>query len=304
MTNDNTKGAFAYDYRNMPVKVTTNDTVIEYAYDAGGQRTKKTIKKNEATLEQCIYIRNGSNVLAEYRNGQLDHYNIYGNGLIGKLKPFLNKAVLNTGSTNWTVTAKDTAELRSTSRLDAGGSLLAVGQAQGYGDKRYYYLSDHLGSIRVVLKEDGNVESWSDYYPFGKESRGSSTSNEPKEQFTGKERDIEIGLDYFGARYYNYDLGRWLTLDPLKDKYPNINPYHYVFNNPISLIDATGLDSTFYIQNVSSNVDKDDLNEIVTQVQYVLDENGIPMRVKATTDPPIMDPTDVSINCLMAIILQ
>jgi hypothetical protein len=49
------------------------------------------------------------------------------------------------------------------------------------------------------------------YYPFGKESRGSSTANRPKEQFTGKERDSEIGLDYFGARYYNSEIGRWLV---------------------------------------------------------------------------------------------
>jgi len=56
--------------------------------------------------------------------------------------------------------------------------------------QRLYYLTDHLGSIRVVLTETGNVDSWSDYYPFGKESRGSITNNVPKEQFTGKERDI------------------------------------------------------------------------------------------------------------------
>lgn len=108
--------------------------------------------------------------------------------------------------------------------------------------QRLYYLVDHLGSVRVVLKEDGGVESWSDYYPFGKESRGSSTSNEPKELFTGKERDIEIGLDYFGARYYNAEIGRWVTRDPISDKYPHLSPYNYSANNPIAFLDPNGLE--------------------------------------------------------------
>ncbi len=298
MITDSLRGSFNYDYRNMPVKVTRSDTTIEYAYDAGGQRIKKMMKKNGNVIDQSIYIRNGANVLAEYRNSTLDHYNIYGNGLIGKLVPLPNTVKINNQNIiNSNVQAKDTVYITGNSRIDAT-SRIDVGLSPTTSDKRYYYLSDHLGSIRVLLKEDGNVESWSDYYPFGKESRGSSTSNEPKEQFTGKERDIEIGLDYFGARYYNYDLGRWLTLDPLKDKYPNINPYHYVFNNPISLIDATGLDSTFYILNVSSNIESSDLDEITAQVQYVLDENGIPMRVKAVSFIPELDPTDVSVSLL------
>jgi RHS repeat-associated protein len=46
-----------------------------------------------------------------------------------------------------------------------------------------------------------------------KKSRGSSTNNEPKELFTSKERDIEIGLDYFGARYYNEETGRRTSTD-------------------------------------------------------------------------------------------
>jgi hypothetical protein len=72
-------------------------------------------------------------------------------------------------------------------------------------------ISDHLGSVRVTLTETGVVDSWSDYYPFGKEARGSSTVNEPKEQFTGKERDVESGLDYFGrgTMMRNWEDGMW-----------------------------------------------------------------------------------------------
>ncbi len=41
-----------------------------------------------------------------------------------------------------------------------------------------------------------------------------------KEGFSGKERDAETGLDYFGFRYYMSALGRWTTVDPLTDDFP------------------------------------------------------------------------------------
>jgi RHS repeat-associated protein len=104
----------------------------------------------------------------------------------------------------------------------------------------YYYLTDHLGSIRVVLNEQGNVDSWTDYYPFGKEARSGSSNNEPKEGFTGKEYDNESGLNYFGARFYNSDVGRWFVNDPLANKFPNMSPYNYCNDNPISFIDDEG----------------------------------------------------------------
>ena len=69
-------------------------------------------------------------------------------------------------------------------------------------------------------------------------------------QFTGKERDSESGLDYFGARYYASTVGRWLSPDwsakaePVPyaklDNPQSLNLYSYVGNNPLSRIDADG----------------------------------------------------------------
>ena len=58
--------------------------------------------------------------------------------------------------------------------------------------------------------------------------------------FTGKERDPETGLDYFGARYDMSAVGRWAAADPLGEKHPEWSPYNYVLDNPPALLDPDG----------------------------------------------------------------
>lgn len=70
--------------------------------------------------------------------------------------------------------------------------------------------------------------------------RNRKNASPTKEKFTGKERDSETGLDYFGARYYDSSIGRWLSADPLADKYPHASPYNYVLNNPMGFVDPDG----------------------------------------------------------------
>jgi RHS repeat-associated protein len=67
-----------------------------------------------------------------------------------------------------------------------------------------------------------------------------TNANTTKEGFTGKERDKHSGLDYFGARYYDAAIGRFLSVDPLDFKFTDKNPFHYVSNNPINKIDPDG----------------------------------------------------------------
>lgn len=69
----------------------------------------------------------------------------------------------------------------------------------------------------------------------------SSVSDAPKERFTGHELDDETGLLYAGARYYDPVMPRWLSVDPLADEFPGLSPYNYVKNNPLLLIDPTGM---------------------------------------------------------------
>ena len=114
---------------------------------------------------------------------------------------------------------------------------------------------DHLGSHRVTTDASGAVLARHDYDPFGEEITSSvngrssiagySAIDSVRQKFTGKERDGELGLDYFLARYYSGAQGRFTSPDPLLNSLrPNnpqtLNRYAYVLNNPLRFIDVNG----------------------------------------------------------------
>jgi len=106
-----------------------------------------------------------------------------------------------------------------------------------------YYIQDHLGNTRVVLDNTGKVKEYYDYEPYGKSLR-ENIAGEDKAiyKFTGKELDEEGSLNwyYFGARYYDAELGRFLVPDRFADKYPSLSPYSYTAGNPLRYIDING----------------------------------------------------------------
>jgi RHS repeat-associated protein len=114
-----------------------------------------------------------------------------------------------------------------------------IGRQPNTGDRLYYH-RDLLGSTRAVVDSATVVESY-DYDPWGLLMPGRTLAGGTKERFTGKERDAETGLDYFGFRYYMPAVGRWTTVDPPADEFPSWSPYNYVQNNPVSYTDPYGL---------------------------------------------------------------
>ncbi len=110
---------------------------------------------------------------------------------------------------------------------------------------RYYHL-DAVGNVRAVSDQAGQVVERHDYLPFGEELNPTG-GNQPK-RFTGKERDAETGLDYFGARYYGSKIGRFTTTDPVYNWKENLvdpqrwNRYAYGRNNPFRFADPDGRD--------------------------------------------------------------
>jgi RHS repeat-associated protein len=113
----------------------------------------------------------------------------------------------------------------------------------------FYYFSDHLKTASVVTDSLGNIKSESDFYPWGGELQFvNNDSNHYK--FTGKERDSETQLDYFGARFYSNGLGRFVSADwsatPAPVPYANfgdpqtLNLYGFVGGNPATKADPDG----------------------------------------------------------------
>jgi RHS repeat-associated protein len=112
-----------------------------------------------------------------------------------------------------------------------------------------YYHLDGLGNVRAMTDETGVVVERHDYLPFGEECATAPCAPvegaQPK-RFTGKERDEETGLDYFGARYYSSKTARFTTQDPVYTWSENLfdpqrwNRYSYVRNNPLRYVDPDG----------------------------------------------------------------
>jgi RHS repeat-associated protein len=107
-----------------------------------------------------------------------------------------------------------------------------------------FYHVDAVGSVRVVTDASGGIVTRHDYLPFGEEIEGGTGPDTLR--FTGKERDVETGLDYFGARYYRANVGRFTTIDPVYTWEENLvdpqrwNRYAYVRNNPLRYTDPDG----------------------------------------------------------------
>ena len=112
-----------------------------------------------------------------------------------------------------------------------------------YEKMQFYYHPDHLGSSSYITNLDGEVAQHIEYVPFGEvfiEERN-NTWNTPY-LFNAKEFDKETGLYYYGARYMDPKISMWLGVDPMAEKYPNLTGYCYTMDNPIILIDPTGME--------------------------------------------------------------
>jgi RHS repeat-associated protein len=100
----------------------------------------------------------------------------------------------------------------------------------------------------TAYKNESIIDALSvtDYYPFGMEMPGRIwSSGEYRFGFNGKEEDNEIkgegnSID-FGARIYDSRIGRWSSMDPLFEKYPDLCPYNYSGNSPILFFDQDGM---------------------------------------------------------------
>jgi len=102
-----------------------------------------------------------------------------------------------------------------------------------------YNLENQIGSSVTHLDINGTVIDKEEYYPFGDSSLRTFTKK--RYRYVGKEKDLESGLYYYGARYYVPWLCRFVSCDPLMARYAHLSPYNYASNNPITHLDIDGM---------------------------------------------------------------
>jgi RHS repeat-associated protein len=126
-------------------------------------------------------------------------------------------------------------------------------------DSKLFELSNHLGNVLATLSDkklgydttnDGQVDYFlpdvrqvSDYHPFGMAMNNRTFTYNLlgyKAGFNGKDLDKETNSYDFGERIYDPRLAKWLSLDPIKSKFPHESPYMFAGANPIFYVDEQG----------------------------------------------------------------
>ncbi|MCP4124615.1 MAG: RHS repeat-associated core domain-containing protein [Bacteroidetes bacterium] len=139
------------------------------------------------------------------------------------------------------LTSGDLGPDLSQSLQGAGGIGGLLGMIDSGADKQYVYCYDGNGNVGQVLDaDDGGVGAHYEYDAFGTLSSFYGDLAEGNcFRFSTKYFDGEIGLYYYGFRYYSVDLGRWLNRDPIGED-GGFNLYAFAWNNGITFIDPVG----------------------------------------------------------------
>jgi len=242
----------------------------EYTYDAAGNRISKVYYPAGmgAAITSTFYVRDASgNVMAVYQ--KVEQYNpetvtmkqtevhLYGSSRLG----ILNRDV------DVSSTAPDNSVYAEGATNDKGYRL------NFERGNKFFELSNHLGNVLVTITDrviqyqyagstamyyEADVTSANDYYPFGMvmPDRKYTANTGYRYGFNGKEKDDDISkttsYDY-GFRIYNPALGKFLSVDPLQEKYPNLTVYQFASNSPIAHIDLDGLEKFHYTYTIDVN---------------------------------------------------
>lgn len=215
-----------------------NNVAGAYTYDADGNLqtdTRQGLNYQYNYLNLLRQVTSANNLKAAYRYA-------YNGNKVG-VKGADGRGWDYRGSFVYT---RNGSSLTLESALFGGGRI--VSGTSGY--EVYYYLTDHLGSVRAVVDADGKVRERNDYYLFGtrqlKENYPQLAVN--REKFSGKECQTvgNLGLLDYGARMYDASLGKWMTVDPMAEKNYALTPYHYCGNNPVTRVDADGMLDDWY----------------------------------------------------------
>jgi RHS repeat-associated protein len=199
--------SYSYDFRNRLVRVVGPDLIADYQYDALGRRITQTVALTSTGLvTTTAYLCDGQQILEERDENQaLVATYVYGVGIDEVL-------TMRRGGVSYFYHA------------NALGSIVVLSDGAGQVVERYTY--DVYGQV-TVREEAGTFPASRVGNPY---------------TFTGRWLDDETGLLYYRQRYYNPDLGRFMTRDP-QAYADSLNLYEYVNSNPINRVDPFGLES-------------------------------------------------------------
>jgi RHS repeat-associated protein len=231
-----------WNYKDELISAGNGTFTSYYSYDNEGNRTRKVVEKGNI-IETRYYI-GGYEVYRKFANNtqnlERTSLSIYDIKISQKELPKKNENDKPVMVTNYEIDTYNRTVLIETKTVENGQPVLTP-----VTNIRYQY-SNHLGSACLELDEQGQIISYEEYHPFGTTSyRSGRTEIEvslKRYKYCGKEKDEETGLYYFSARFYAPCICRFTTVDPLQNKYPEINPYAYCNNNPVKFIDPNGMD--------------------------------------------------------------
>ncbi|MBU1221908.1 RHS repeat-associated core domain-containing protein, partial [Myxococcota bacterium] len=265
---------------------------IAIGYDGAGNMTTLTINKSGEITEYNYEWDEFNRLKQASRTGgpvgtpdyDATYFYDYGSVRVGKVEEkdsvtehtlYINEAV----EERWNGTSYNLV------RYIFDGSRLARLDISGTTTTRRWMHPDHLGTTGCITKDgdpEGQAETITLYLPYGAvlEEKSETGFRDPY-GFTGKELEVDLGIMYFGARWYNPQLGRWLSPDPLylvstaKNAERQQNLYEYASNNPWKFVDPNGLDEDKANSNMSSVHGMDKNSKIVISTQYDEQFNAI-----------------------------
>ncbi len=238
---------FQYDANgNMKKKTDANGAVWDYLYDTENRLTE--VKKNSATQAKFYYDGDGGRVKrVNYDNNSIAVDDNVGLFDVSKFS-YAKNLTINSIPATVTTTTRYVGSLYEVSG-SAPTRYIYFGDtrvAQVQSGQVVYYHGDHLGGTNIVTNNSGVVKELCEYLPFGGFARHEKYGNSAETAhfyFTGKQLDEKTGLYYYGARYYDPIIGRFVTPDTVVPSSANpqaLNRYSYVYNCPLNYTDPSG----------------------------------------------------------------
>ena len=231
MLTDSNKGITSIDYNvlDLPQCISTksralfkenfNDTIY-YTYSADGTKLCSTYKEAK------------SRILSYNPKASLTSLNV---GTVGIAKPIVKRL-----KTEYYYCSNLVYDNDNISAILFDGGYASVDDDNGI--VMHFYVKDHLGSNRLVVDGNGNIEEVNHYYPFGALMGDRCGVSQNNYKYIGKELDTMYGwnMQDHKARWYDPVVGRWIVTDPLQGKYASFSTYCYALNNPPLLKDYDG----------------------------------------------------------------